>query len=257
MPSRSSVVLSHSCLFALLSFGAIPATGQEQRAVPSPDAAPNLPVNFEPNQGQGGASARFVVRAPKVNVALRATGMDLVIPGKDMRRDTLGIDFVSSNVDADIVATDQSTSESNYLIGNDPARWHTHIPNFGRITYQQIYPGIDLAFYGSGQQLEHDFIVGPKGDYRVVRMHLAGSQRLRLQRDGSLRIALADGDLIFKRPDVYQLSGNRKEMREGRFLLLSENEFGFAIGGYDRSRKSTSPPGSRGFPVPSFGRKLL
>ena len=226
MPSRPSVVLSHSCLFALLSFGAIPATGQEPLAVPSSDAAPNLPVTFEPNQGQGEASARFVVRAPKVNMALRTAGMDLVIPGKDVRRDTLGINFVSSNDDADIVATEQSASESNYLIGNDPAHWHTHIPNFGRITYHQVYPGIDLAFYGRGQQLEHDFIVGPTGDYRVVRMHLAGSHGLRLQRDGSLRIALADGDLTFKKPDVYQLSGNRKETRESRFLLLSENEFG-------------------------------
>jgi hypothetical protein len=64
---------------------------------------------------------------------------------------------------------------SNYLLGSAPAKWHTSIPNFGRVRYSGIYPGVDLTFYGNHRMLEHDFIVAPYADYHQIQVRLDGA----------------------------------------------------------------------------------
>ena len=72
-----------------------------------------------------------------------------------------GITLQGANRSAAVSATEKSLAQSNYLLGNDPSRSRTQVPHFGRLTYADIYPGVDLTFYGKGQHLEHDFIVKP------------------------------------------------------------------------------------------------
>ena len=108
------------------------------------------------------------------------------------------------NSGAKAAASDPKESYTNYILGNDPARWLTRIPNFGRVKYQNIYPGVDVVYYGNRERLEHDFLVSPYSDYHVIRMHLDGSQDLLIQTDGSLKIIFPDGDLTFGKPEAYQ-----------------------------------------------------
>ena len=42
----------------------------------------------------------------------------------------------------------------NYLIGNDPKGWHTNIPMFAKVAQHDLYPGVDVVYYGTQQQLE-------------------------------------------------------------------------------------------------------
>ena len=56
----------------------------------------------------------------------------------------------------------------NYLIGNDPRKWHTRIPTYARVTYRGVYPRIDLVFHGARERLEYDWLVHPGGDPRLV-----------------------------------------------------------------------------------------
>ena len=42
-----------------------------------------------------------------------------------------------------------SGGRANYLIGADPRRWHTGIPVFARVRYPDVYPGIDVVYYGT------------------------------------------------------------------------------------------------------------
>jgi len=133
-------------------------------------------------------------------------------------------------------------SYSNYILGNDPSRWLSRIPNFGRVTYESIYPGVDVAFYGNRERLEHDFVVAPGADYHVIRVRLNGLRDLELQADGNLKLSLPDGDLSFGKPEVYQLRAGKKEFLRGRYVLLSKNEFGFEVTDYDRSRSLVIDP---------------
>jgi hypothetical protein len=119
-----------------------------------------------------------------------------------------------------IEAVEPQAAKFNYFIGNDPAKWRTNIPSYGAVVYREAYPGVDLKFYGTGRQLEYDIIVKPGGDPNQVKFQCAGIKNLEVTREGDLAIKLPDGgQLIQKKPIVYQEIAGQRLAREGKFRV--------------------------------------
>src|SRR5260370_41787359 len=78
------------------------------------------------------------------------------------------------NIEALPSAEDELPGTVNYLIGNNPAQWHTGMPTFSKVRYRNVYPGIDLIYYGNHRQLEYDFVVAPGADPQSIRMQFEG-----------------------------------------------------------------------------------
>jgi hypothetical protein len=137
--------------------------------------------------------------------------------------------------DARINGVDQLPGKTNYLLGKDPAAWHTGISSYGAVRYERIYRGVDLVFHGSDErQLEYDFIVDPGADPRVIRLRFEGASRLSIDSAGNLVISMAGGDLIERAPVAYQdIDGARRPVA-ARYELHGKNEIGFRVGHYDR-----------------------
>src|SRR6185437_860123 len=53
-----------------------------------------------------------------------------------------------------IEGLDLQATTASYFIGRDPTGWRSHIPTFGRVRYAEVYPGVDVIFYGNDQRLE-------------------------------------------------------------------------------------------------------
>ena len=120
----------------------------------------------------------------------------------------------------------------NYFIGNDPKKWHTGIPTFAQVKYSQVYPGVDLLFYGHQRNLEYDFIVAPGSDPRAIRMNLSGANKLRVDAHGDVLVSVDDGDVVLQKPLVYQnINGRRQEIAAN--YSLRGNDVSFAIAPYD------------------------
>jgi len=188
-----------------------------------------LPLNFEP--GPAISPALFVAHSANLEIRLRPLGFDLIAnPHVD-----LAVQFVDANAKTTITGGDRRVSESNYFMGSDPSKWRTHVPNFGSVRYADIYPGIDLIFYGNRERLEHDFVLGSGADPHRIRLRISGQETLSLEPDGNLKLGTSSGNLLFQAPRVYQLTPKGKRYISGRFLLVRGNEVGFAIGDYDRS----------------------
>ena len=96
---------------------------------------------------------------------------------------------------------------TNYLIGNDPSKWHTDIPTYASVEYQQVYPGIDLLYYGNRRQLEYDFILAPGANPDSIRLGLSGTRQPKIDPDGDLVLPVGDGELRLRKPTVYQKIG--------------------------------------------------
>ena len=77
----------------------------------------------------------------------------------------------------------------NYLKGNDPEKWHTSIPTYEKVRYTDLYPGIDLVYYGNGRTLEYDLIVAPHADPGAARFRIEGAE-LNLTDAGDLALTL-------------------------------------------------------------------
>src|SRR5207253_7382908 len=103
--------------------------------------------------------------------------------------------------------------KANYFIGNDPAAWHTDIPTYARVGYENVYPGIDLAYHGARGRLEYDFIVAPGADPDAIALRFAGADSMEVEASGDLVMRIAGGEVRQPRPLIYQeLDGERREV---------------------------------------------
>jgi uncharacterized repeat protein (TIGR01451 family) len=223
----------------------------------SPDrltsALGGLPLMFEPNVGQSDSSVKFLARGVGSHglgygVFLTADGATMSLisrngnsKGGHSRVEALRMKLAGSNPHALVSGLSPLPGKSNYLIGNNPSQWHRDIPQFGRVRYENVYPGINLVFYGNRGQMEYDFQVAPGSDPAQAELQFDGSRHIALK-DGNLILHVAGGSVRLNAPHVYQRIGDREQAVAASFQMRSANRVGFAIGRYDRSRELVIDP---------------
>ncbi len=230
-----------------------------------------LPLSFEMNQGQSPTPVKFISRGSGYTLFLTADEAILKLRSSATETDrrhltrpqssrhevnsssTLRMSLVGANSGVKISGLDEQPGKSNYLIGNDPSRWRTNVPNYSQISYKGAYPGVDLVYYGNQRQLEYDFVVAPGADPRAITMRIAGdslpsdsrhTSRLSIDRNGDLMVTLARDQVRFHRPVVYQPSGvsvsasahDSKNLVAARWVLKTHNRVGFELAAYDRQK---------------------
>ncbi len=157
------------------------------------------------------------------------------------------MEIVGGNPNATPVGQDRLPGIVNYFIGNDPNQWYTNIPTFGRVEYQDVYPGIDLAYYGNqspdreGAGLEYDFIVSPGADPNAITLNFAGADSAELNPDGDLVLHTAAGDVVQQRPLTYQDLGAERQEIPSRYVA-DGTQVRFDVGAYDASRPLVIDP---------------
>jgi hypothetical protein len=60
--------------------------------------------------------------------------------------------LVGANARTNVAGVKELPSKSNYFIGNDPRKRRTNVPNYARVRYAKVYPGVDLVYYGNQRQ---------------------------------------------------------------------------------------------------------
>ena len=222
------------------------ASGLFAASVPDRDAVSailaRMPLSFERNAGQvADRSDVWVGRANGYGLAIGASGATIV-PAAPGRSDVIRMQFLNARPTATAKPLEPLAGKTNYLVGRDPKRWIQNLATYGRIEYQNVYEGIDVAWYGNQGQLEYDFLVQPGADPNRIRVRFEGTWRLELEENGDVRIDTAAGSMKLRLPEVYQeIAGARKRV-QGRYVLRAANEIGFELAGYDRSRPLVIDP---------------
>ena len=215
-----------------------------------------LPLSFEPNLGQRDSQVKFISRGDGYALSLMPTAATLTLRAHEaanrMHRhqselasrparittQMLRLELLGAEANAQIDGVDRLPGTVNYFIGKDSRKWRTHIPAYARVRYHNIYPGIDLVYYGTDQhQLEYDFIVRPGANPSSIALRFHGAQRLRLDSIGDLHAQLADGgEVIHHAPKVYQERRGDRQRVGGKWVLQGIDRVRFALEDYDRSR---------------------
>jgi hypothetical protein len=214
------------------------------------EAYGQLPLSFEANQGQIDAQVNFLSRGSGYTLFLTPSEAVLSLTqasgasgqGPAGEETTLRMQLVGGNPAARAIGLDEQSGTSNYLIGNDPSQWHTNITNYGRVEYEKVYPGIDVVYYGNQRQLEYDFVVAPGADPQAIQVRFQGAQSMTLDSQANLVLHTAGGDVIEHAPVLYQESNGAQQAVSGRYVLESNGQVGFAVGGYDPSRSLVIDP---------------
>ena len=221
-----------------------------------------LPISFEVNAGQEDAAVKFsahgkgyrlYLTSDEAIVSLHAsplnpkrwTGMPsirAVADATDIKTAAVHIELLGSNPKAEIAGTEKLPGVTHYYIGNDPRKWRTNVPTYAQVRYRDIYPGVDLLYYGIEGRVEHDFVVGPGADPNAIVMRLGGARRVDLTSNGNLLMKTDVGDISLLLPTVYQVIDNQRKNVEARYELASNNDVRFGIGQYDRTRSLIIDP---------------
>lgn len=223
----------------------------DRAALPSSDAAAkrareaygNLPLSFEPNRGQADKQVRFLSRGSGYALFLTATDALLALNNSSETAQGLRMKLVGGNPAAKLAGEHQLEGQSNYLTGNDRRKWTLDIPTYGSVRAKDVYPGVDVVYYGSDQRrLEYDFVIGPGADPRQVRLSFEGAEKLSLDADGGIRLKLKDTEVVQPAPVVYQETDGERQQVAGHYALAGGNEVVFDIGAYDRDRTLVIDP---------------
>ena len=151
--------------------------------------------------------------------------------------------FVGSNDNAIITSDETQTCRRNYFLGNDHSKWATNVLSFGKVTYQNLYDGIDVTYHSAGSALEYDVILGPWADLTQVEINYQNTISMLIDEDGRLIVETIWGRIIEEHPYVYQIIDGVRVELEGWFVLLSESSFGFLLGNnYDPSQLAVIDP---------------
>ena len=236
---------------AINSNGAAP---QASTATEIADRYGKLPLCFETNEGQTDQRVKFLSRGPGYDLFLTSTTAVLTLrraqsltpdkfegpaPAKGVasasvaQTAVLRLQMIGTNRRARVEGQDELPGKVNYLIGDDREKWHANIPIYRRVYYKEIYPGVDMVYYGNQRQLEYDFVIAPHADPRVVKFNLEGAQHLRIDGTGDLVITVDHSEVRLRKPLIYQITDQGEQNEVSGSYALKGSEVSFKVKNYD------------------------
>ncbi len=210
-----------------------PSTARAQAALA------RLPLRFERNAGQWNSAVRYAAHGDGYSVMFTAAGPSIVL-AEGQRVD---LALLGGNAAPEIEGQNRVPQRTDYFIGAKD-KWRTSVPVFSRIVYRGVYPGIDVAYYGSASCIEYDFQIAPGADPSDIRLHVYGADRVSVGEQGDLTIDAGGSQLLQKLPAVYQSDPRTGDRRivEGSYRVLGSNEVGFRLAKYDRAKPLVIDP---------------
>jgi hypothetical protein len=208
-----------------------------------------LPMSFEVNQGQAESAVRFLARGRGYAVLLKPdeAALALASPGRGAQSPVkaqgqprpstraLRMRIEGANLAARATGLHRLPGISNYFIGNDPRRWHTHIPTFEKVQFENVRPGVNLVYYGNQGQLEYDFVLSPGVKPESLRLSFEGSNAT-VDEQGDLIFTSTQGEVTFRRPVAYQSYPSdpaKKHFVAASYVLKGRSRVAFAVPNYD------------------------
>jgi hypothetical protein len=174
-----------------------------------------LPLAFEANQGQVGPDAGFVARGSGYAFRVGARGASLgFTPGARRGRseqrpaataptlEVMRIELIGADARAP-VRLGAPTGTTGSFLGSDTSHWRTAVPDYSRVEYQGVYPGIDLVYHGLQGSLEYDFVVAPGADPQQIRLRVDGAPSSP-GGAGEVALALPGGTAVQHPPTAFQ-----------------------------------------------------
>ena len=227
-------------------------------------------LSFEANTGQTNSRVVFTSRTSKYAFFLTRDGAVLDLTNSSASRQMLGEEaslislsrmrprkietprravlewqIVGASAEAKAAPSQILPGVSNYFLGNNPNKWRTNVKRYGRVTLEDVLPGIDFTYYGQSRELEYDILVHPGIDPGTVRIAFKGQRKLRVTRDGDLIVEIAGSALRLPKPVAYQLSSNSlpsKRRVDVHYILKGDDVVGFQVQGRDQAKSLVIDP---------------
>src|SRR5437660_7898279 len=213
-----------------------------------------VPLSFEANQGQTDPQVRFLSRGSGYTLFLTPTEAVLTLTkaGAHAKRQISGeatlvepekhagtvlrMKLLGANPMSRVTGVEELRGRSNYFIGNDPAKWRANVPTHAKVEYRDVYPGVNLVYYGNQRQLEHDFVISPGADPKVITLAFEGMDGVAIDALGDLVLRADGGEVRLRKPFVYQDQDGQRAVIPTRYVLKAERTVAFEVASYDATK---------------------
>lgn len=156
------------------------------------------------------------------------------ISNEKVRMHAYEVKFTGANKRAIISEDEKRDYYHNYFLGKDPSKWKGNVSLFGKITYHDIYPAIDLAVYNVAGQLKYDFILNKDADAASIALTFEGVQP-QITSEGALVMKTSVGDITESAPYTYQFINGKRKIITSRYKKTGTHTIAFQLGAYDEN----------------------
>ena len=124
---------------------------------------PSVPLRFEPLPAADNGTRVFVARSAGYAVHVGPTWAEVhatARPGATAAAgaDPIAMRFVGAAAGPREVSLEGAATTVNYLVGADRDRWTLGLEARARVRFRDVYPGIDVAYYGTDREVEYDVL---------------------------------------------------------------------------------------------------
>ncbi len=197
----------------------------------------SLPLWFET-----GAPGNFIAHASGAEFAITPGGAEFALTKTGGQTADCRMQFLGANTAARITGASRLGGTVNYLLGGDAGQWRTGVPTFAQVRVENVYPGVNVVYYGSQQKLEYDFNLAAGVSPSVIALRFAGAEKISTNPQGELVVTLHDGEVVQHAPVAYQIvEGARHEVAAG-YEIIDAHTAVFTLGNYDHATSLVIDP---------------
>jgi hypothetical protein len=226
--------------FITCGFGHLYAAEQsaiQQRAL---EKLGKLPLAFEMNRGQTRSDIDFIGMGADSSVYIKSTDALFLLANRDGKTASrVNLNLVGSRKSSGIAEEKIPGYTNSYMLHG--MSW-TRFDKYGKVRYRDVWPGIDMVYYGTGRDLEFDFVVAPGKDAGAIRLRYSGDESVALNDAGDLEIRTPERTLIQHKPSLYQDINGGRHAVNGHYVVARNREIRFVVDSYDRTQPLVIDP---------------
>jgi hypothetical protein len=184
----------------------------------------------------------YVARGPCSEFTVRPAGAEITLKKSDGKTAGCTMQFVGANPAPQVTGSRPLAGKISRLLGSQRGQWQTGLPTFGQVMMENIYPGVNVLFYGNQKMLEYDFQLAAGADSSAIALKFAGADGLAVNEQGSLVVKLAGGEIVQHPPLAYQTTDGVRHEISAQYKILDRQTATFVLGAYDRSQPLVIDP---------------
>jgi hypothetical protein len=142
---------------------------------------------------------------------------------------SFSIRYTGAVRDAAPVGVSRRVEQTNLILGSDPAAWKRGIATYDSLAYRDLYPGVDLVFFGSVGRLKYDFRARDPDASKAITMEYRNVDSVTLRADGELLVSVGAITFTEQAPVSYQLVHGRRMECPAAFRRFSGSRIGFNV----------------------------
>ncbi len=191
----------------------------------------SLPLRFEQD-----AKGNWSARGARYAIGLDASAVSLRVPDGVVR---LSFEGAGKSNGSKLEPSGKNLAPTNYFKGDT----YRSADAYSHLRRRNLYPGIDVVYYGSGGKLEYDFDLAPGADPSRIRMRFDGASKVSLNRSGGVVLKTKSGDIVQQLPVVYQKRPSGETVAvNAAYRLAEDGTVSLKLGRYDRTKALVIDP---------------